>query len=230
MANSRRLVPMESAQAPGLRPIQLGAIGGLVGPAAFTLAWVVAAFRQQGLSFAEPQISGLAAENARDPWIMISGFLVLGGSAVGFGAALSAALGGRREAGLGPPAIQAAGLLTIAVGLLRRDHVLLTAGPQSWHNHAHDVVSAVVYVLLDAAPVLLACRFRRDRRWRGLAAPLVAAAGTSAALLAAFYSAPHLGWDATLQRIAVSLPLAAMAAVAARLLVLCRSGTNVTTG
>ena len=131
--------------------VRAGAIAGIVGPVAFTAAWIAAAARQAGLSFSAPQISGLAADNARDPWLVLGGFLVLGGCAIGFGAALAVALGARPLAGWGPLAIQAAGVLTIAAGLLRRDHVLLTAGPQSWHNHAHDVVSAAAYVLLVAA-------------------------------------------------------------------------------
>jgi hypothetical membrane protein len=197
--------------------VRIGAAAGVVGPAAFTLAWIAGSLRQPGLSFATPQISGLAAENAVDPWLMIGGFIVLGGCAVGFGAALAAGLGGYRAAGPGPAAIQAAGLLAIAAGLLRRDHVLLTAGPESWHNHAHDVVSAASYVLLVAGPVLLAWRLRRDSRWRRLAGPLAAAAVAAAGLLVAFYAGPHDSWDGTLQRIAVSLPLAAVAAVAVRL-------------
>ncbi|HTZ93431.1 MAG TPA: DUF998 domain-containing protein [Streptosporangiaceae bacterium] len=196
--------------------IRAGAVAGVAGPAAFTLAWIIAAFRQPGLSFSVPQISGLAADNARDPWLMISGFLVLGGCAVGFGAALRMALGGR-QAGPGPTLIQLAGLLAIAAGLLRRDHVLLTSAAQSWHNQAHNVISAAVYLLLIAAPLLLAWRFRHDRGWRGLAVPLVVAAVASAALLAALYADPNGGWAATLQRIGVSLPLAAVVAVAARL-------------
>jgi hypothetical protein len=202
--------------------VRAGAIAGIAGPVAFTAAWIAAAFRQPGLSFSAPQISGLAADNARDPWLMVAGFLLLGGCAVGFGAALSVALGGRQRAGWGPAAIQAAGVLTVATGLLRRDHVLLTAGPESWHNHAHDVISAVAYVLLVAAPLLLARRFRRDPWWHLLAPPLVTAALVAAALLVAFYAAPHDSWDATLQRVAVSLPLAGIAAVAVRLAWLAR--------
>ena len=196
--------------------IQAGAIAGVIGPAAFTVAWIAAAFRQPDLPFSAAQISGLAADNARDPWLMISAFLLLGGCAIGFGAALRAGLGGR-QAGLSPWLIQLAGVLTIAAGLLRRDHVLLTAGPESWHNQAHDVISAVAYVLLIAAPLLLARRFRRDRQWSRLAAPLVAAAVAATALLAAVYAAPHESWAASLQRIGVSLPLAAIVAVAIRL-------------
>jgi hypothetical membrane protein len=211
-------------------PVTLGALAGVAGPVAFTLAWIVASLRQPGESFTAIQISGLAADNARDPWIMIAGFLLLGGSAIGFGLALGRALGAaqsqaqsqaerqaQRQAGPGPLLIQAAGALTIAAGLLRRDHALLTSGPESWHNHAHDVVSAVIYLLLVAAPVVLARRFRGDSRWRGLAVPLVAAAVASAGLLVVFYAAPHQPVDGLLQRIAVSLPLAALVAVALRL-------------
>jgi len=201
------------------RPIWfcIGAAAGVAGPVAFTLAWVASSLRQPGLSFGAAQLSGLAAENATDPWLMIAGFVALGGCAVGFGAALTAGLGGYRAAGPGPALIQAAGVLAIAAGLLRRDHVLLTAGPESWHNHAHDVVGAASYVLLVAGPLLLAWRLRRDPRWRGLTAPLAAATVAAAGLLVAFYAAPHDSVDGTLQRIAVSLPLAVVAAVAVRL-------------
>jgi len=199
------------------RWLRTGAAAGVAGPVAFTAAWVAGSLRQPGLPAAAAQISGLAAETAADPWLMIGGFVVLGGCAVGFGAALAAGLGGHRAAGPAPALIEAAGVLTIAAGLLRRDHVLLTAGPESWHNHAHNVVSAAAYVLLVVAPVLLAWRLRRDRRWRPLPVPLVAASVAAAGLLIAFYAGPHNSWDGTLQRIAVSLPLAAMVAVAVRL-------------
>lgn len=206
--------------------IRLGGLAGVAGPAAFTLAWIVAALRQPGKSFSAVQISGLAADDAKDPWIMIGGFLVLGGCGICFGRALYSALGGRGRAGPAPGAIEAAGALAIAAGLLRRDHVLLTSGPASWHNHAHDAVSAVVYVLLVAAPVMLAYRIRRDPRWRGFPVALLAAAVASAALLVVFYATPRDSWDATLQRVAVTLPLAAIAAVAVRLVASAGSPRN----
>jgi len=203
--------------------IRGGAIAGVIGPAGFTAGWIVAACRQHGLAFSAPQISGLAADNARDPWLMISAFLLLGGCAIGFGAALRAALGGR-AAGPAPWLTELAGVLTIAAGLLRRDHLLLAAGPESWHNQAHNLISAGVYVLLIAVPLLLARRLRHDRRWNGLSGLLVAAAVAAAALLAALYAEPNGSWAATLQRIGISLPLAAIVAVAFRLILL--SGTT----
>jgi hypothetical membrane protein len=216
---------LTAGQAERSRPgawTQAGALGGLAGPIAFTAAWIVASLLQPGEQVFAVQISGLAAENARYPWIMITGFLLLGAGAITFGTALRHGLGGWPESGPAPAVIQAAGVLTIAAGLLRRDHLLLADGPESWHNHAHDVISAAAYVLMVAAPVLLARRLRPDPRWRVLTVPIVVAATVSAAMLVVFYALPHQTWDGLLQRTAVSLPLAAIAAVSVRLLVLTR--------
>ena len=197
---------------------RLGAAAGIAGPAAFTGAWIAGSLRQTGHRGTEIQLSGLAASDARDPWIMLTGFLVLGGCTIAFGAALHDALGGRGHAGLAPRLIQGAGVLTIAAGLLRRDHMLLTPGSVSWHNHAHDVASAVIYADLVVAQVLLAARFGRDPRWKPWRPWLLASAAATAAVLIAFAgdtSAPAAG---ILQRVAVTIPLAAITAIAARLL------------
>jgi hypothetical membrane protein len=216
-------MPAGGTRRDGLDPIRLGAVAGIAGPAAFTAAWAVASLLQTGHSATEVQISGLAAPGARDPWIMITGFVVLGGCSAAFGEALHAALGGSGRAGAGPRLIQAAGLLTVAAGLLRRDRMLLTApAGESWHNHAHDVVSALIYVALVAVPLLLARRFRRDPRWGALRWPLLAAGLATAAVLVVFFAAPG-SWAALLQRIGVTLPLSAMCAVAVRLLTLGRA-------
>jgi hypothetical protein len=164
---------------------------------------------------------------------MLTGFLVLGGCTVAFGTALQEALGGRGHAGLAPRLIQGAGLLTIAAGLLRRDHMLLTPGSVSWHNHAHDVVSAVIYADLVAAQVALALRFGREPArsgapeeeaswdlwdWRPWRPWMLASAGATATALIAFAADTSAADAGTLQRVAVSIPLAALAAVAVRLL------------
>src|SRR6516164_2520627 len=68
------------------------AAAGIAGPVAFTSAWIASSLRQTGYPAAEIQLSGLAAPDARDPWIMVAGFVVLGGCTVAFGAALRDAL------------------------------------------------------------------------------------------------------------------------------------------
>lgn len=203
----------------GTLGFKAGAIAGIAGPVAFTGAWVVASLLQAGHSAAEVQISGLAAPDARDPWIMIAGFAALGSCSVAFGSALRRALGGPRRAGPAPALIQAAGVLAIAAGLLRRDRMLLTPSvSESWHAHAHDVVSALIYLALVAAPLLLARRFRGDPRWNALAVPLAASGVATSAVLAMFASEAFGSWDGIVQRIGVTVPLAAVSAVAATLL------------
>jgi hypothetical protein len=242
-----------------------GAAAGIAGPVAFTGAWILASLRQTGHSAAAVQLSGLAAPDARDPGIMIAGFMALGACSVAFGESLHRALGGSgrpavsprpaglegrrggpslrwvrsrprrpdlgpRRAGLGPRLIQWAGALTIAAGLLRRDHMMLeppgAAVGESWHNHAHDLVSSIIYVTLVVAPLLLAVRFRGDPRWQRLCLPLLAGSAATAGLLGVFGS-PALGsWDPVLQRVAVTIPLAMVATVAVRLVTVSPAGAG----
>lgn len=178
----------------------------------FTAAWVTESLRQTGHGAMSVQISGLAAPDARDHWIMITGFLVLGGCTVIFGQELAEDLGGPA-----PRLIQGAGVLALAAGLLRRDHMELTSGPVSWHNHAHDIVSAAIYLDLVLAQLLLARRFAATPSWRPWRRYLLGSGIATAVALAVFLpntASPSAG---ILQRIAVTIPLAAMSAVAARL-------------
>lgn len=57
-------------------------------PALFTTVRVVGSLRQAGHSAAEAQLSGLAAEDTRDPQTIMAGFVVLGAGTVVFGARL----------------------------------------------------------------------------------------------------------------------------------------------
>ena len=61
----------------GRRASVAGAWCGIAGPAAFTAAWVAASLRQPGYSASQVQLSGLAAMDARDPKIMMAGFIRL---------------------------------------------------------------------------------------------------------------------------------------------------------
>ena len=240
---------------PSVSPSRLGATAGIAGPAAFTCAWIVASLRQTGHSAFAVQLSGLAAPDARDPGIMIAGFVVLGACSVAFGGSLHQALGGSgrpaaaglgvraggsrlrrvrprrrpdpgpcrpdpgpRRAGFGPRLIQWVGALTIAAGLLRRDHMMLGLPGESWHNHAHDVVSSIIYLTLVVAPLLLAARFRGDASWQRLSIPLVAGSVATTGALAVFVSSAFGSWDPALQRVAVTIPLAMLATVAVRLI------------
>jgi hypothetical protein len=143
---------------------------------------------------------------------MISGFLVLGGCTVAFGEDLA-----RDLTGPAPRLISGAGVLTVAAGLLRRDHMELTSGPASWHNQAHNLVSLILYGDLVLAQVPLARRFGTTAGWRGWRPYLLASGAATAAVLAAFIPNAGSHSGGILQRIAVTIPLLATAAVAVRL-------------
>lgn len=156
---------------------------------------------------------------------MITGFLALGGCLVAFGQELA-----RELTGLAPRLIQAAGVLTVAAGLLRRDHMELTSGPVSWHNQAHNVVSAVLYGDLILAQLLLARGFGRVPCWRGWRPYLLASGAATAAALAVFIPNTASPYGGVLQRVAVTIPLLTMTVVAARLGSLAKQVTITTEG
>ena len=74
---------------------------GVVGPAAFTTAWMLSTTRQTGYSAANEHISGLAAPDADAPQLMTAGFLILGACTVAFASELDRQLRGS-DAGWGP--------------------------------------------------------------------------------------------------------------------------------
>lgn len=197
---------------------RLAACCGIAGPAAFTAAWVAGSLRQAGHPVTQVQLSGLAAEDARDPQIMIAGFVLLGACSIAFGAALRRVTGPRSA---GPWLVIAGGAAAVAAGAFRRDRMLLS-GPgfagESWHNQVHDVVSGVAYAAMLTAPLVLAHGFRADARWAVIMRPVQVLTLASAVALAVFASGAVEPWDGTVQRISVTLALAAEALIAARML------------
>ena len=199
---------------------RLAGWGGIAGPLLFTAAWVACSLRQTGHPAAEVQLSGLAAEDARDPQIMIAAFVVLGACSIGFGAALSRVAAPKSA---GPWLVMVAGAAAVAAGVFRRDHMLLT-GPgfagESWHNQVHDVASGIAYAAMLAAPLALGQRLRADPEWAVVARPVQVLALASAVAMAVFAARAAQPWNGVLQRTAVTLAVTAEAVVAARMLTL----------
>ena len=201
-----------------MRLSRLGAWCGVVGPVLFTAAWVVSSLRQAGHSASEVQLSGLAADDARDPQIMMAGFVVLGVCSIGFGIALRRVLAPRAA---GAWLVIVAGAAAVAAGVFRRDHLLLV-GPgftgESWHNQVHDVASGVAYGAMLVAPLVLARRFRDDPDWAAVRRPVQVLALGSALALVVFASRAVEPWNGAVQRVAVTLALGTEVLIAARML------------
>jgi hypothetical protein len=121
-----------------------------------------------------------------------------------------------------------AGAASIAAGLFRRDHMLLDSpgfAGESWHNQVHGVVSGVAYGAMLAAPLVLARRWRDDPDWAPVSRLVQVLALVSAAALAVFASRIAGSYNGVVQRIAVTLALAAEILIARRMLTLPVTGS-----
>jgi hypothetical protein len=203
---------------------RLAAAAGIVGPAAFTAAWLISGTRQaEEYSHRHEHISGLAAQDARNPEILTAGFVEMGVATIVFAVALRERLGGRK-AGLGPILLGLTGLGAIGAGIFRRDRLLLHPPDQppdhrqSWRNDGHDAAAALIYASSVAAPLFLYRHLRNDPRLSAMA-PVGIALSTASLGLMAFFAVevdrPHNG---IVQRVMVSLPMGFMFGVAVRML------------
>jgi Protein of unknown function (DUF998) len=198
---------------------------GVLGPVAFTAAWIVSGRRQEGYSIGDEHISGLAAPDARDPLIMTSGFLTLGICTIAFARELRHRLGGSGRAGFGPVLMAGAGTCVLAASVLRRDRManVLPAeedepNRQSWMNDGHDYASIAGQTCSVLALLALAHRFRGDPEWSGLRLPTLVSATVTGGLGAFFATRTVRPGNGILQRLGITAALAAMSLVAIRLL------------
>ncbi len=199
------------------------ALCGLMGPAAFTTAWVIGTRRQPGYSIAHEHISGLAASDAEEPRMMRAGFVALGACSVVFASELDRRLDGAQGTGWGPALLATAGVSTVVAGVCTRDRMSNASPPRgpvgpSLTNDAHDLASVLGGVAATAGLLALARRFRGDPSWRGLAPHASTTALTGAALSGWFLSDVTRPGNGLVQRASVSLPLGFMARMALRML------------
>jgi hypothetical protein len=82
----------------------------------------------------------------------------------------------------------------------------------------HDVVSGVAYGAMLAAPLVLGRRWRDDRDWAVLSRPVQGLALAGAVALAVFASGVAGPCNGVVQRIAITLALAAEILIAGRML------------
>ncbi|MGH2679259.1 MAG: DUF998 domain-containing protein [Actinomycetota bacterium] len=200
---------------------RLGALCGVLGPVAFSAAWLLAQRRQDAYQVRHEHISGLAAKDATDPHVMTAGFVALGGCTLVFASALERRLGHR--AGVGPALLGVAGLATIAAGLFRRDRRSNVPPPgeppgQSRENDVHDTAAVLGGMAATAGLVALAPALAREPAFRDLSRAALGAAGASAGLSAWFLRDVVRPGNGVLQRANVTIPLVFMARLAFRML------------
>jgi hypothetical protein len=200
---------------------RIGALCGILGPAAFTAAWLIGQRRQDEYQVRNEHISGLAARDAKDPLVMEVGFVALGACGVAFASAMHRRFG--PEPGWGPALLGASGIATIAAGLFRRDHrsnYPLPGEPpgQSWVNDVHDAAAVAGGLAGTVGIAALVPRLAKDPGYRDLARPAVGAVIASAGLAAWFLRDVLRPGNGILQRANVTIPLFLMARIGLRML------------
>jgi hypothetical protein len=194
----------------------------------FTAAWVVSGLRQPGYSIRNEHISGLAAPDARDPFVMIGGFLTLGTSMALFARDLRRLLSAPgRPPGPGPALLAGSGACVALAGVLRRDRMAnrlpgeTEPYRQSAVNDWHDRLSIGAQALGAASTVALSRRFRSEPELAALSRPMVGITVVTTAMSAFFASETARPGNGLVQRVGVTMSLVGMAGMAWRVL---RSG------
>jgi hypothetical membrane protein len=167
---SRPVRADEAAPATAGATGRLAALGGVVGPAAFVVAWVAASAIAPAHSAMDDAISELAAVGADTRALMTSGFVAFALCVFAYAIALRSTLGGGAwitAAGTG-----FATLLVAAIPLGRSEAA----------DHGHGIVAVCGYALLAITP-LLAMRPLLVRGQRRAARLSAAAAAVSATAL-----------------------------------------------
>ena len=173
---------------------------GVIGPAGFISAWVVAGARSKGYSPSEDAISLLAAADASTRWLMTAGFVCFGIAVPVFALVVRRALPGWAWL-----AVAVSGFATLAVAAFPL-HVSSTV------SALHGVFASIGYIALALTPVLAAPVLQR-RGHRGAAAASRAVAVLSGVCLVAtsFANANGLFQRAGLTVVDVWLMAAAVA-------------------
>ncbi|HVM01925.1 MAG TPA: DUF998 domain-containing protein [Acidimicrobiales bacterium] len=180
---------------------RLAAFGGVVGPAAFVVAWAVLGRRVPGYSPVDDAISRLAATGAPDRAAMTAGLVAFGVGLPLYGTALRAALPGPAWAFATATGLATLGVAAVPLGSPARDA-------------AHGVVAGAAYATLAATP-LAASRPLARSGCRRLARSGAWAGTISAASLLATTAGPASG---LFQRVGLTVADAWIAASAVALL------------
>lgn len=157
-----------------MRRDSAGALCGILGPAAFVGAWLVAGALTSGYDPLAQAISELAAEGARTQPLMTAGLVAFGLLVPVWAQTLGRVLA--------QPALRVsvtlAGLATLAVAV----SPLTREGGQP-QDVAHAVSAGVGYLAMAASPLLGAAAFRRRGMGRAGAASALVGAVSAACLL-----------------------------------------------
>ena len=154
------------------------AAGGIIGPFAFVVAWVLEGMSTKGYSPIEDAISELARTHAPTRVAMTLGFVAFGLGVISFGLAL-------RASGAGP-----AGISAIATACFTLAVAATPLGAPA-RDVVHGTFASLGYVTLAGVPLLSVRPLRRAGRLDGVRASAAAATGAVLCLAASTIGPAH---------------------------------------
>jgi hypothetical membrane protein len=187
-------------------PVRLGAACGVLAPAAFVGAWLVAGLLTPGYDPVDQAISQLAREGAPTRALMTGGLIAFGLLLPVWAAVLAGRLCSRPV----QAAATVAGLATLAVAALP-----LTRDPGGAQDLLHAVAAGIGYVAMALTPLLAVSPLRRAGHPGAAAASAVVGVTSAAALVGTLLAADVSG---ALQRLGLGVVDAWHLVVAVRVL------------
>jgi hypothetical protein len=196
---------------------------GAAGAAVLTIGWLVAGALQEGADVRRGAISDLGAANADKAWLWNVPLTVAGVLIAIFALGLYRVLRPSFTAGLGAVLIAIAGVGLALEGAVfqldcRETEPACEGRPSySWQHSAHELETALGFLALLVAIVLLAPRFRREPGLRILWRYSLLSAAAFVVLLFVSGLAEESDWEGIVQRLLVTVLLAWIAVVGIRL-------------
>jgi hypothetical membrane protein len=189
--------------------VQLLALGGVVGPAAFVGSWAISGAATAGYSAVDNAISDLAAVHASTQVAMTAGFVVDGLGLIAFGIALREALEGR------------AWMAAIATGGCTLGVAATPLG--GWSGDAvHATFAGLGYAAIVALPLLASTPFARTGRAGWARASVLTGTISAIWLLASTFGPAH----GLFQRLGLTLADAWIVATASALIATMKSAPS----
>jgi hypothetical membrane protein len=174
---------------PHATSVQLGAYGGLVGPAAFAAAWLTGSLRTDGYSMLDDAISRLAAVGADTRFLMTSGFVVFTVGVLAFAHSLRRSLPGPSWVAASASAVATLGVAALPLDRSSRIDVL------------HGAAATLGYITLAATSLFAASALRQLGHSRAARISMLAGLLTTLCLAATVLGPKH----GLFQRLGVSI-------------------------
>lgn len=203
---------------------RVGLVAGLVGPTVFVTVFLLEGLLRNGYDPLADYVSALSL--GPRGWVQIANFLLVGACLLLFAGAYARSHPTGASSRAAPTLLRVIGAGYLLSGPFVMDPPGTPPAAASWHGLTHDILGAVVFVLMPIACFVLLRRIGREHGRRGLWWTVLTLAVTTAAADVVFTVATKMpalaaataSWAGLLQRLVIIPFMATVALVATHLL------------